>query len=66
MTTCHRASAEFKQRFLPIFLQPGSIGGKIYGLPIAASARAMFYNKAIMTKAGFPDRSPRIGRVLTK
>ncbi len=46
---------EFKQRFLPVFLQPGSIGGKIYGLPIAASARAMFYNKAIMTKAGFPD-----------
>jgi len=46
---------EIKERFVPIFLQPGSIGGKIYGLPIAASARAMFYNKAIMTKAGFPN-----------
>jgi multiple sugar transport system substrate-binding protein len=46
---------EFKNRFVPIFLQPGSIGGKIYGLPIAASARALFYNKEILTKAGFPN-----------
>ena len=46
---------EFKSRFVPIFLQPGSIGGKVYGLPIAASARAMFYNKEMLTKAGFPN-----------
>lgn len=46
---------EFRNRFVPIFLQPGSIGGKIYGLPIAASARALFYNKEILTKAGFPN-----------
>ncbi len=46
---------EFKNRFVPIFLQPGSIGGKIYGLPIAASARALFYNKEVLTKAGFPN-----------
>ena len=46
---------EFKNRFVPIFLQPGAIGGKIYGLPIAASARAMFYNKEMLTKAGFPN-----------
>ena len=45
----------FKERFIGPFLKPGQIGGKIYGLPIAASARAMFYNKAMLTKAGFPD-----------
>ncbi len=45
----------FKERFIGPFLKPGQIGGKIYGLPIAASARALFYNKAMLTKAGFPD-----------
>ncbi|MBN8889245.1 MAG: bicyclomycin resistance protein [Rhodospirillales bacterium 70-18] len=45
----------FKDRFIGPFLKPGQIGGKTYGLPIAASARAMFYNKAMLTKAGFPN-----------
>ncbi len=45
----------FRDRFVPIFLQPGTIDGKVYGLPIAASARAMFYNKDMLTKAGFAD-----------
>ena len=45
----------FRDRFVPVFLQPGTIDGKVYGLPIAASARAMFYNKEMLTKAGFPD-----------
>ena len=48
-------SPEFKARFIGPFLKPGQIDGKIYGLPVAASARAMFYNKAMLTKAGFPD-----------
>ena len=48
-------SPEFRSRFIGPFLKPGQIDGKIYGLPIAASARAMFYNKAMLTKAGFPD-----------
>jgi multiple sugar transport system substrate-binding protein len=47
--------ADFKKRFIPPFLQPGTIGGTVYGLPIAASARAMYYNKAMLTKAGFPN-----------
>lgn len=47
--------AGFKERFIGPFLKPGQIGGKTYGLPIAASARAMYYNKAMLTKAGFPD-----------
>ncbi len=46
---------QIRDRFVPIFLKPGTIDGKIYGLPIAASARAMFYNKEMLTKAGFPD-----------
>ena len=45
----------FKARFIPPFLQPATIDGKIYGLPIAASARAMYYNKDMLTKAGYPN-----------
>jgi multiple sugar transport system substrate-binding protein len=48
-------SPEFRSRFIGPFLKPSQIGGKTYGLPIAASARAMFYNKKMLTAAGFPD-----------
>lgn len=48
-------SPAFKDSFIPTFLDPGKIDGKLYGLPIAASARAMFYNKKMLTEAGFPD-----------
>jgi multiple sugar transport system substrate-binding protein len=44
--------AAFKDRFIGAFLAPGQIGGKTYGLPIAASARAMYYNKDLFAKAG--------------
>lgn len=47
--------ASFKGRFIGAFLAPGQIGGKTYGLPIAASARALYYNKETLTKAGFPN-----------
>ena len=47
--------ANFKNGFIGPFLKPGQIDGKTYGLPIAASARAMYYNKEMLTKAGFPD-----------
>ncbi|HTW29245.1 MAG TPA: sugar ABC transporter substrate-binding protein [Acetobacteraceae bacterium] len=43
---------EFRSRFIPVFLKPSVLNGKTYGLPIAASARAMFYNKDILAKAG--------------
>jgi len=42
----------FKDRFIGAFLAPGQIGGKTYGLPIAASARAMYYNKDLFAQAG--------------
>ena len=48
-------TSDFKSRFIGPFLQPGQIDGKVYGLPIAASARAMFYNKKMLTDAGFPN-----------
>ncbi|MGV2129537.1 ABC transporter substrate-binding protein [Agrobacterium vitis] len=46
------ADQAFKDRFIGTFLSPGEIDGTLYGLPIAASARAMFYNKDLFTKAG--------------
>jgi multiple sugar transport system substrate-binding protein len=42
----------FKARFIPTFFQPGVLDGKTYGLPIASSARAMYYNKELFEKAG--------------
>ncbi len=47
--------ADVKARFIPPFLAPGTIAGKVYGLPIAASARAMYYNKDMLTQAGYPN-----------
>ncbi|TIS58524.1 MAG: sugar ABC transporter substrate-binding protein [Mesorhizobium sp.] len=43
---------EFKDRFIETFLKPSIMEGKTYGLPIAASARAMYYNKELFEKAG--------------
>jgi multiple sugar transport system substrate-binding protein len=48
-------SPAFRQRFIGPFLKPGEIDGKVFGLPIAASARALYYNKAMLANAGFPD-----------
>lgn len=51
----HFMTPEFKNRFIGTFLAPGQIGGKTYGLPIAASARALFYNKDLFAKAGLSE-----------
>ena len=48
---------DFKARFIPTFLTPSIMNGKVYGLPIAASARAMYYNKDVFKKAGY-DTAP--------
>src|ERR1700730_418831 len=45
----------FKDRFIKSVFDYATIGGKTNGLPIAASARALYYNKQLFTKAGFPD-----------
>ena len=43
----------FRGRFIDTFLTPSVLNGKVYGLPIAASARAMYYNKDVFKKAGY-------------
>ncbi len=43
---------DFKARFIDTFLTPSVMDGKVYGLPIAASARALYYNKDVFAKAG--------------
>ena len=47
--------ANFKNRFIGPFLAPGQINGKTYGLPIAASARALYYNKDLLASVGYPN-----------
>lgn len=46
---------EFKARFFPVFLEPSVLEGQTYGLPIAASARAMYYNKDLFEQAGVEE-----------
>ena len=46
---------EFKARFIEKFLEPSVLEGKTYGLPVAASARAMYYNKDLLQKAGVAE-----------
>jgi multiple sugar transport system substrate-binding protein len=36
----------------PNLLAAGQIGGKTYGVPIGANTLALYYNKAVLTKAG--------------
>jgi multiple sugar transport system substrate-binding protein len=45
----------FRQRFIGTFLSPGQIESVTYGLPIAASARAMYYNKDLFAAAGVAE-----------
>ena len=42
----------FKDGFIPKLLDAGILGGKTYGIPVAASARLLFYNKDLFAKAG--------------
>lgn len=46
---------EFKAKFIDAFLEPSVIDGVTYGLPVAASARAMYYNKDLLAKAGIEE-----------
>jgi multiple sugar transport system substrate-binding protein len=46
---------DFKGRFIDTFLSPSIMDGKTYGLPIAASARAMYYNKDLFAKASIAE-----------
>src|SRR5690606_20313738 len=46
---------EFKERFFPVFLEPSVMQEKTYGLPVAAYARAMYYNTALFEQAGITE-----------
>ncbi|WP_306119211.1 MULTISPECIES: extracellular solute-binding protein [unclassified Roseitalea] len=43
---------DFRGRFFDVFLSPSVMDGQTYGLPVAASARAMYYNKDLLEQAG--------------
>jgi multiple sugar transport system substrate-binding protein len=45
-------SPEFKAKFIDTFFGPSTIHGKVMGLPVAASARAMMVNLDLFKKAG--------------
>lgn len=46
---------DFRGRFIDPFLLAAVMDGKTYGLPITASARAMYYNKNLFAKAGIAE-----------
>lgn len=48
----NRLTSEVRSRFVENLLQGAAMEGKTYGLPIATSVRAMFYNKELLEKAG--------------
>jgi multiple sugar transport system substrate-binding protein len=48
-------SDEFKAQFIDVFMSPSVFDGETYGLPVAASARAMYYNKAMFEQAGIAE-----------
>jgi multiple sugar transport system substrate-binding protein len=52
-------SPKTRDDFLEAFARGGTYRGKLYGLPILSSARAFFYNRALLAKAGLagPPRS---------
>ncbi|MCC6442771.1 MAG: sugar ABC transporter substrate-binding protein [Armatimonadetes bacterium] len=41
-----------RKEFFPFTLERASYDGKLYGLPFAVSARALYYNKDLLAKAG--------------
>ena len=48
-------SEEFKAQFIETFMSPSVFDGETYGLPVAASARAMYYNRKMLEDAGITE-----------
>jgi len=48
---------EVRGRFIETFLDPSVIDGVTYGLPVAASARAMYYDIDLLAEVGY-DEAP--------
>ncbi|MBS3967743.1 MAG: extracellular solute-binding protein [Truepera sp.] len=45
----------FRGQFIEAFLTPSILDGKTYGLPVAASVRAFYYNKDLFEAAGITE-----------
>lgn len=50
-----RMTPAFRDKFIGAFINSGKVASKTYGLPISASARGLYYNKAMLEKAGYPN-----------
>ena len=65
----HRAdeilSSRTRDDFLPAFVRGGEYQGALYGFPILSSARAFFYNKDLLARAGIAE-PPRTWDELVK
>ena len=48
-------SPAFRQTFIPTFLAPATINGRLMGVPAAASTRAMVVNTDLLKRAGAPE-----------
>lgn len=48
-------SAETLDDFQESFVENASLDGTVYGLPMIASARALFYNQDVLTQAGITE-----------
>jgi multiple sugar transport system substrate-binding protein len=46
---------EVRGRFIETFLEPSVIDGVTYGLPVAASARAMYYDIDLLAEVGYDE-----------
>ncbi|MGI8908656.1 MAG: ABC transporter substrate-binding protein [Candidatus Sumerlaeaceae bacterium] len=47
-----RLTSSFRDRFVQNLLQGAAMNGRTYGLPVATSARALYYNKQLLEQAG--------------
>ncbi len=45
-------------RYAPGFIKDGTVGGKLYQLPLARSTPILYYNKDHLRAAGLPDQPP--------
>ena len=50
--TAHKSDLEQGQTWLGGLIDPGTVDGKLYGVPSFGAARAVVYNKSIWSKAG--------------
>lgn len=59
---------EFREQFIPTIINEGAMyQGRLFGLPIATSTRALFYNKTLFEQSGLdPETPPQKWKELTE